>query len=262
MVKSLEPHIKKAFSDLGFTDDEIKNGCWLLERNNKAIAWIALHKFLERVAQKLNIVFDEPKVMNCTSDEVALYVRGSTMRVNDNSLYNQAWSIGEASGKNNKNDYRWAMAEKRAKDRVILKLLGVAGDMYSEEEADEFKRQDDASGVQELKNEIKSEKAKATREFNKRVQEYQTSEEGLEIRYKNMYRLIQGMPQIDQYNRDKVLVEKIMDILDDLKKAGNEKAYKALNDLANSKMLKEEPDEIPANILEKGIKPEEFLQAG
>ena len=31
------------------------------------------------------------------------------------------------------------MAEKRAKDRVILKLAGIHGYIYSEEEADEFK---------------------------------------------------------------------------------------------------------------------------
>ena len=31
------------------------------------------------------------------------------------------------------------MAEKRAKDRVILKLIGVAGFVYSEDEADDFK---------------------------------------------------------------------------------------------------------------------------
>ena len=50
----------------------------------------------------------------------------------------QEWSIGEVSSRNCRNDYPFAMAEKRAKDRVILKLLGVAGDTYSEEEADEF----------------------------------------------------------------------------------------------------------------------------
>jgi hypothetical protein len=33
------------------------------------------------------------------------------------------------------------MAEKRAKDRVILKLVGLHGDVYSEEEADEFKNE-------------------------------------------------------------------------------------------------------------------------
>ena len=33
------------------------------------------------------------------------------------------------------------MAEKRAKDRVILKLIGVAGFVYSEDEADAFKEE-------------------------------------------------------------------------------------------------------------------------
>ena len=148
MVKTLEPHIKKAFSDLGFTDEEIRNGCWLLEKafkkgeEKRPIAWIAYHKFLERVAQKANIVFDKPEVMNCQENEVAIYVRGTTPALVGGQL-NQAWSIGEASSKNCTNEYRWAMAEKRAKDRVILKLLGVAGDMYSEEEADEFKKYDE-----------------------------------------------------------------------------------------------------------------------
>jgi hypothetical protein len=36
------------------------------------------------------------------------------------------------------------MAEKRAKDRVILKLIGLSGDAYSEEEADDFKNSNPA----------------------------------------------------------------------------------------------------------------------
>ena len=36
------------------------------------------------------------------------------------------------------------MAEKRAKDRVILKLLGVAGFVYSEAEADNFEKSNPA----------------------------------------------------------------------------------------------------------------------
>jgi hypothetical protein len=132
-VKTLDPHIKQAFTDLGFDEETIKKGCWLLERNEKPIAWICLHKFLERVAQVAGITFDEPKVFNLEDKEIAIYVNGHK---GDFS----AWAIGEASSKNCKNDYRWAMAEKRAKDRVILKLIGIAGDVYSEEEADEFKK--------------------------------------------------------------------------------------------------------------------------
>lgn len=157
-TKKLEPRIVDAFKTFGFEPEEIQAGCWLLERNNKPIAWIALHKFLERVAQKANIVFDEPKVMNCTEKEVAVYVNGHVSNVS-------AWSIGEASVVNCKNDYRWAMAEKRAKDRVILKLLGVAGDMYSEEEADEFKNQPipEQKDVQDFKDDAKKEQTQVTK---------------------------------------------------------------------------------------------------
>jgi hypothetical protein len=49
------------------------------------------------------------------------------------------WSFGEVSPANNKNAYPYAMAEKRAKDRVALKLLGMSGLVYSEEEADDFR---------------------------------------------------------------------------------------------------------------------------
>ena len=55
------------------------------------------------------------------------------------------WSMGEAlvnvnyrvSGK--QAAYVYAMAEKRGKDRVILKLIELHGLVYSEEEADEFR---------------------------------------------------------------------------------------------------------------------------
>lgn len=163
MVKTLDPVIKEAFKKVGFSEEEVKDGCWLLERNNKAVAWIALHKFLEKVAQRIGIVFDEPKVMNCTDGEVALWVSGGY----DNQ---KAWSIGEASPKNCKNEYRWAMAEKRAKDRVILKLLGIAGDMYSEEEADEFKEKTPAQKAQETKAKNKLAKDEALKKYESVVE--------------------------------------------------------------------------------------------
>ena len=158
-VKTLDNHIKKAFVDLGFTEEEVKNGCWLLERNEKPIAWIALHKFLEKVANKAGINFNMPTIINCADNEVAVCVEG------EDKDGNKAWSIGEASPRNCKNDYRWAMAEKRAKDRVILKLLGIAGDMYSEEEADEFKEKKPERT--EFEKDASKEKAQHTRIMNK-----------------------------------------------------------------------------------------------
>jgi hypothetical protein len=52
------------------------------------------------------------------------------------------WSIGEASPNNCKAPYPFAMAEKRLKDRLTLKLINAYEyGIYSDVEADAFKRQ-------------------------------------------------------------------------------------------------------------------------
>lgn len=110
---------------------------------------------------------------------------------------------------------------------------------------------EDNSGVDDLKNQIKADKARATRELNKKVAEYNKSDDGLEMRYKNMYKMINGMKQINQYKEDE-LMKKITALLNDLHDAQKQVAYDTLNKLVNDKMLKEEPDEIPVDICEKG----------
>ena len=93
--------------------------------------FVLLHKALEKVAAKKKIVFEPPQVIACdvSKKEAVLCVTG---HYGDKT----EWSIGEAAPFNNKNSYPMAMAEKRAKDRVILKLVGLHGDAYSEDEAD------------------------------------------------------------------------------------------------------------------------------
>ncbi|WP_246388847.1 trna delta -isopentenylpyrophosphate transferase [Microvirga mediterraneensis] len=99
---------------------------------------VIYHKTLERIAAQAKIQFDVPTVLRAEKEEAVLMVVG---RMGDRL----EWSIGEAtigmnyrvSGK--QAAYPYAMAEKRAKDRVILKLIELSGDVYSEEEADEFK---------------------------------------------------------------------------------------------------------------------------
>lgn len=93
------------------------------------------HKALERVAARQKIVFDPPTVIEANSAE-KIAVICVTARWVDRS----EWSIGEASPANNKNAYAFAMAEKRAKDRCVLKLLQAHGTIYSEDEADDFKQ--------------------------------------------------------------------------------------------------------------------------
>ena len=99
---------------------------------------VIYHKALERIAAQAGIVFGPPTILRAERDEAVILVTGSMGERTE-------WSIGEAlvnvnyrvSGR--QAAYVYAMAEKRAKDRVILKLVGLHGLLYSEEEADEFK---------------------------------------------------------------------------------------------------------------------------
>ena len=100
---------------------------------------VIYHKALERIAAQAQIQFDPPTLVRAERDEAVILVTG---RMGDRV----EWSIGEAlvganyrvSGK--QAAYVYAMAEKRAKDRVILKLVELHGLVYSEEEADEFRQ--------------------------------------------------------------------------------------------------------------------------
>jgi hypothetical protein len=92
-------------------------------------SWCIKHKALERAGAVAGISWDRPQMIEVNSGTgvVALCAFG---KLGDR----EEWSIGEAAPKNNKNAYPYAMAEKRAKDRVILKLLNTHGYLYSEAE--------------------------------------------------------------------------------------------------------------------------------
>jgi hypothetical protein len=117
----------------GVTSDEI----WLVAGGkNYAIK----HKALERIAADNGIKFDRPSVIEANSAEkIAVVCVFGTM--GDRT----EWSFGEAAPYNYRTTekmaaYPYAMAEKRAKDRVVLKLLNTHGTLYSEDEADDFKQ--------------------------------------------------------------------------------------------------------------------------
>lgn len=105
---------------------------------------VIYHRALERIAAAAKIAFEPPQILRAERDEAVILVTG---RLPSPSGDRVEWSIGEAlvnvnyrvSGK--QAAYVYAMAEKRAKDRVILKLIELHGLVYSEEEADEFKEQ-------------------------------------------------------------------------------------------------------------------------
>ena len=126
MARKLDPVIAGVLKEHGFGAD----ACWDCHGT-----WVVYHRVLEQIATKASIAFDSPLILEANGEKkvAAICVTG---HMGDKS----EWSIGEAAPGNNKNAYPWAMAEKRGKDRVILKLIGLHGFAYSEEEADDFKR--------------------------------------------------------------------------------------------------------------------------
>ena len=99
---------------------------WQLPQNKQ---WLIKHAALEVVAAKAGIAFDMPEIIERDS-HAGIAVICVTGKWKDRV----EWSFGEASPKNSKTGYPWAIAEKRAKDRVILKLIGIHGLVYSEDE--------------------------------------------------------------------------------------------------------------------------------
>lgn len=126
MAKAPDP---KLLAILKEYDEEPKDAMWDCHGT-----WVVYHRAIERIAAKAKISFDMPEIVEAKSADriVAIVARGF---MGDRS----EWSFGEAAPGNNKNSYPYAMAEKRAKDRVVLKLVGLHGLAYSEEESDDFR---------------------------------------------------------------------------------------------------------------------------
>ena len=97
--------------------------------------WIITHDACEKIAAQENIQFGAPTIYRDSNKDVAIV--GDAKRENK-----VIWSTGEASPNNCKAPYPFAMAEKRLKDRLILKLINAYEyGIYSDSEADNFKKQ-------------------------------------------------------------------------------------------------------------------------
>ncbi|WP_025899084.1 hypothetical protein [Sneathiella glossodoripedis] len=132
-MSDIDPKVGEALRQCGIGQE----GAWKHKQSGK---WIVAHWALERLSAFKGITYDEPKFLVTERDAAAVVVTG---RLGDKS----EWSVGEAvvglnyEVKGKQPGYPYAMAEKRAKDRVILKLIGLHGHAYSEEEADDFKQE-------------------------------------------------------------------------------------------------------------------------
>jgi len=105
--------------------------CWQHKQSKK---WILLHTYCEKLAARAGVKYDAPVVVEAdTKGGVAVVL--VTGHLGDRT----EWTYGEANPKNCTMAYPFALAEKRAKDKVILKLIGLHGSVYSEAEAEDFK---------------------------------------------------------------------------------------------------------------------------
>jgi len=126
--KELDPIIKTVLKKHSIDAEE---ACWDCKGTT-----VIYHHYLERLAEAEGIIFDPPDEVFVDAPGKGVVVRVTGRLAGSPSV----WSYGEAMPYNNNNAYPFAMAEKRGKDRVILKLIGLSGHVYSEEEADDFKR--------------------------------------------------------------------------------------------------------------------------
>ena len=108
-----------------------KEDYWQESRSKK---WIITHDACQKIGDMEGIIFGPPQVLNSEQNFVRMVISAKKGEV-------LMWSIGEADTKNCKNLYFGAMAEKRGKDRVILKLINAYEyGIYSDVEADNFQK--------------------------------------------------------------------------------------------------------------------------
>lgn len=123
--KKIDPRVKEVLQKQGFDWQECLWDCHG--------TWVMYHKYIEIAAAQNKITYDLHEVEFDTKNKIA--VVKCNARLGDKTIT----TYGEAAPHNCKNTYTAAMAEKRAVDRAVLKLLGLHGFIYSEDEIDETK---------------------------------------------------------------------------------------------------------------------------
>ena len=101
--------------------------------------WVMYHRYIEQAGAENGILYEYDEIEKDSANGVVVVKCTAQMEKEDKK--HQVISYGEASSKNTKNSYPYAMAEKRAYDRCVLKLLGLHGFVYSEDEMPEEKLQ-------------------------------------------------------------------------------------------------------------------------
>lgn len=126
-MSNLEPRIEAVRAKYDLSADDF----WQIKQNKQ---WVCRHAALEVVAVKAGIEWMPPHIIEANAPALV-----TSMIVTGKMGDRVEWATGETNQTNysvsgKQPAYPWAMSEKRAKDRVVLKLVGIHGLVYSEDE--------------------------------------------------------------------------------------------------------------------------------
>lgn len=137
MAKKIDDRVKKVLQEQGFDWKECLWDCHG--------TWVMYHRYIEIAAAQNKVKYDLSEVETNSKDGIVVIKCVGSLKDNTVTTY------GEASPKNNKNAYPYAMAEKRAVDRAVLKLLGLHGFIYSEDEIEHTSKPAPAAVTHQVK---------------------------------------------------------------------------------------------------------------
>ena len=106
-----------------------KDACWEVRPN----VWAMKHRYIEDAGHKAGIVIESLEEVETNSEKGIAVIKCTATSASRKA---KGITYGESSPKNTKNQYPYAMAEKRAIDRATLKLIGIHGSVYSKDELD------------------------------------------------------------------------------------------------------------------------------
>lgn len=126
-MSNLDPRIEAVRAKYDLARDDF----WQIKQNRQ---WVCKHAALEVVAVRAKIEWLPPQIIEANAPELV-----TSMIVTGRMGDRVEWATGETNKTNysvvgKQPAYPWAMSEKRAKDRVVLKLVGIHGLVYSEDE--------------------------------------------------------------------------------------------------------------------------------
>ena len=120
----IDPIVKDILQELKFNPSEC-----LWEKHG---ATCMKHRYIEIAGQEKGVIIESLDEVEKNSAEGVVAIK-CTASLGKSKVI----TYGEATPKNNKNGYPYAMAEKRAIDRAILKLIGIHGFVYSDDAVDD-----------------------------------------------------------------------------------------------------------------------------